>query len=326
MARYEKLQELFDLLWRTREPLPLAALCGDLEASPATVKRLIAFLRDQRGVVIHYQREQNGYVLERSPQDASTAALLGLSATEVTALLEAEAILEQIPPGTLREDTADTRATLARIRKRHLGQKSLADRIQLRLTHLRQTSAEGFRSVLAALRTRRRLAFRYRSRGRDEERERTCSPTRLTFYKSNWYLAAWCHESDGMRVFSVDRIELPNVLEMAAFDPPEEVVRAELDTSYGIFTGEANQIAVLKFNDIAARWVAQERWHEAAEVEPLADGGVILRIPYNRNTELIMEILRYGADCEVLEPASLREAVSVAFSEAAKKYIKPQKS
>lgn len=320
MARYEKLQELFDRLWRTREPLPLESLCSDLDASPATVKRLIAVLRRQRGLVIHYQREQNGYVLERSPQDASTAALLGLSAAEVTALLEAEAILEQLPLGTLREDTADTRATLARIRKRHLGHKSLADRIQLRFTHLRQTSVEGFRSVLAALRSRRRLGFRYRSRGRNEERERTCSPARLTFYKSNWYLAAWCHESQSMRVFSVDRMEAPTILEAVAYDPPEELVRAELDTSYGIFTGEANQIAVLRFNEIAARWVAQERWHEAAEVEPCPDGGVILRIPYNRNTELIMEILRYGADCEVLEPPSLREAVRSRLQQAVERY------
>jgi predicted DNA-binding transcriptional regulator YafY len=112
-----------------------------------------------------------------------------------------------------------------------------------------------------------------------------------------------------MRVFSVDRIESPVVLETVTFDPPEEVVRAELDTSYGIFTGEANQMAVLKFNEMSARWVAQERWHDAAEVQAHEDGSVILRIPYNRNTELIMEILRYGPDCEVIEPASLREAV-----------------
>ena len=95
MARHEKVQQIFDALWRTREPRSLADLCDELDASPATVKRLLAFLRTQRGVEIGYDRERNGYVLARSPADANVAALLGLSGAEISMLLEAEALLER---------------------------------------------------------------------------------------------------------------------------------------------------------------------------------------------------------------------------------------
>ena len=91
MARFEKLQDLFGLLGRTRESQPLTALCDQLSASPATVKRLIAFLREQRGIDIRFDREQGGYRLERGPEDLRTAELLGLSGRELSALLEAEA-------------------------------------------------------------------------------------------------------------------------------------------------------------------------------------------------------------------------------------------
>jgi hypothetical protein len=37
MARFEKLQELFGILCRTREPRSLVSLCDEMSASQATV-------------------------------------------------------------------------------------------------------------------------------------------------------------------------------------------------------------------------------------------------------------------------------------------------
>jgi predicted DNA-binding transcriptional regulator YafY len=320
MARFEKLQDLFGLLGRTREPQPLAALCDQLGASPATVKRLIAFLREQRGVDIRFDRDQGGYRLERGPEDLRTAALLGLSGVELSALLEAEAILEQIPPGFVRDETQSVRAKLGKVRQRALGQGSLRDRVRLRMSQLRRTSADAFGTVLSALRSGRRLEFGYRSRSRDEDKNRRCSPLRLTFYRSNWYLAGWCHEREELRVFSVDRIARPRCLTEAAYAPPTELVAAELDSSYGIFTGKADQVAVLRFSPLAARWVGEEEWHPGVQSEPQPDGGVILRIPYKHETELVMDILRHGRNVEVLGPAGLRRSVATELGKAATQY------
>lgn len=79
MARYENIQALFDLLWRTRDAQSMDALCGALAVSRATVRRLITFLRDERGLDVRYDREQNGYRLYRAPKDPAAAALLGVS-------------------------------------------------------------------------------------------------------------------------------------------------------------------------------------------------------------------------------------------------------
>ena len=320
MARFEKLQELFAILCRTREVRSLASLCDEMGASQATVKRLIGFLRDQRGVDIRYDREQNGYRLERSPDDPNAAALLGLTGREISALLEAEALLEQIPPGFMRDETEAARARLGKVRRQALGKGELKDRVRLRMSQIRATSADAFATALAALRSRRRLEFVYRSRSRDEEKTRKASPLRLTFYRSNWYLAAWCHEREELRVFSVDRITRPRCLADSVYDPPVELVAAELDSSYGIFTGRADKVAVLRFNDLAARWVAEEEWHPGVKNEPQSDGGVIMSIPDKHETELVMDILRHGPNVEVLGPASLRKSVGDALSTASKKY------
>jgi predicted DNA-binding transcriptional regulator YafY len=320
VARFEKLQDLFAIFCRTREPLTLEAICDEMSASPATVKRLIAFLRDQRGLDIRYDRDQKGYRLERSPDDPNAAVLLGLSGREISALLEAEAVLEQIPPGFLREETQAARVRLGRVRQQALGRGELKDRVRLRMSQLRNTSADAFETVLSALRARKRLQFVYRSRTRNEEKSRIASPLRLTFYRSNWYLAAWCHEREEMRVFSVDRISTPRCLAELVYDPPPDLITGELDSGYGIFTGKADKVAVLRFNELAARWVAEEEWHPGVKGEPQKDGGVILRIPYKHEPELVMDILRHGPNVEVLGPASLRKTVGDALVTAADRY------
>ena len=311
---------MFDALWRTREPRALGDLCDELKISPATAKRLIAFLRTQRGVEVRYDRDRNGYFLARGPQDANVAALLGLSGAEISMLLEAEALLEQFPPGLLRDETAVVRNRLGKVKRQALGRGALKDRVRLRMTQLRQTSTEAFGTVLSALRTARRLIFTYRSRSRDQQLERSCSPLRLTFYRSNWYLAAWCHQSDELRVFSVDRIDKPRISGEPAFEPPADTIAAELDSSYGIFTGRADRTAVLRFDALAARWVGEEEWHPGAKAEPQADGGVVLRIPYKHDTELVMDVLRHGVHCEVLAPPELRKTVAAALATAAQQY------
>lgn len=46
----------------------------------------------------------------------------------------------------------------------------------------------------------------------------------------------------------------------------------------------------------------------------------MLEIPYSDDRELLMDILRHGADVEVLEPPQLRKRVAEALAEAARLY------
>lgn len=121
-------------------------------------------------------------------------------------------------------------------------------------------------------------------------------------------------------MFSVDRISSPRCMTESVYDPPPDLIAAELDSGYGIFTGKADKVAVLRFNELAARWVAEEEWHPGVKSEPQKDGGVILRIPYKHEPELVMDILRHGPNVEVLGPASLRKTVGEALDAAAGKY------
>jgi predicted DNA-binding transcriptional regulator YafY len=88
---------------------------------------------------------------------------------------------------------------------------------------------------------------------------------------------------------------------------------AELDrhhaSSYGIFAGVPDQVAVLRFNPERARWVAKEQWHRDQRGRFLQDGSYELAIPYSNQLELVMDVLKYGPDVEVIEPEGLRTEV-----------------
>jgi len=64
-----------------------------------------------------------------------------------------------------------------------------------------------------------------------------------------------------------------------------------------------------------------ERWHSKQRSETLADGSYMLEIPYSDDWELLGDLLRFGADVEVLEPAELRGKVMRALHEEVDRYV-----
>jgi predicted DNA-binding transcriptional regulator YafY len=166
----------------------------------------------------------------------------------------------------------------------------------------------------------RRMDIRYLARSSGQLSTRLISPQRLVRYRDNWYLDAWCHWRGALRSFSIDAIEDVQ----ATDDPAQEIAQAELDAyfgaAYGIFAGPAAQRAVLRFAASRARWVAAERWHPAQFGRWLDDGRYELVLPFGDPRELILDILRYGPQVEVLEPATLRAEVAARLRAAAALY------
>ena len=77
---------------------------------------------------------------------------------------------------------------------------------------------------------------------------------------------------------------------------------------------------MLRFNKNIARWVADEQWHPQLNGQYELDGSYILEIPYNDPRELIRDILKYGADVEVLSPGQLRTQIKQQLEKAVTLY------
>jgi predicted DNA-binding transcriptional regulator YafY len=201
----------------------------------------------------------------------------------------------------------------------HAGSGGISGRIRI-LQMATRSVGDYFQVVAGAVAKRSRLELAYRNRSRGQDTARTVSPQRLVYYRDNWYLDAWCHLREGLRTFALDAVKSARGLEQAALEVAETELDAHFAASYGIFAGPPSDTAVLRFAPCRAGWVATERWHRDQEGRFLDDGSYELRVPYGNPLELIMDILKYGPDVEVLAPAELREEVYERLRAATARY------
>ena len=127
-------------------------------------------------------------------------------------------------------------------------------------------------------------------------------------WRGSWYVDAWCHLRNGLRSFSVDSIRKADVLKDRAKAVAEKDLKEYFETSYGIFRGKATKVAKLRFTAERARWVANETWHAQQKGTFEKDGSYVLEVPYHDDRELVMDVLRHGAEVVVQEPSELRKA------------------
>jgi predicted DNA-binding transcriptional regulator YafY len=162
--------------------------------------------------------------------------------------------------------------------------------------------------------------MRYLTRSRGTSSERDVSPLRIVHYRGTWYLDAWCHQVDALRRFALDAIEAAEVLEQPAKVVAMKTIESEFDGAYGIFSGKAARRATLVFDASVAPWVSREVWHADQRGRTLDDGRYELQLPYADDTELAMDVLRYGETVEVMAPAALRDAIRDRLGRALARY------
>jgi predicted DNA-binding transcriptional regulator YafY len=313
MDRYERILTLHRILKTSRYPVSLQHLKDELSCSRATLYRDIAFLRDALGAPIESGEGEESSI-RYAAEEAERFELPGLWLTseELAALLALNELLGRSDPGVLAGALAPFRARIERLLSDHASGRALPiERIRVITSGARRLDQAVFRAVSSALLNRQRLRFQYRARSTDARTERIVSPQRLAHYRDNWYLDAWDHARDALRSFALDRIRDAEMLDEAALDRDASELDAHLASSYGIFSGPPKAWATVRFSSHAARWVADEHWHSQQQGTWLPDGRFELRVPYSNSRELLMDVLKYGPDAEVVAPVPLREEMKI---------------
>ncbi len=322
MDRYERILTLHRTLKTARYPVSLQRLMEELQCSRATVYRDIAFLRDALGAPIETNDDPPGFHYHADEAERFELPGLWLTSDELHALLAAHQLLARTGPGVLSSALAPLKSRIDGLLAEQTGGKRFpVERVRVIGAATRMLDETSFRTIATAVLERRRLEFEYRARSTDALTRRAVSPQRLTHYRDNWYLDAWDHERDALRSFAVDRIRHPHRLEQLADDRPEAELDAHLSSSYGIFSGAPKAVATIRFSAHAARWVADEHWHSKQQGRWLENGGFELQLPYSNPKELLMDVMRYGPDAEVLDPPSLRSEARIMLQLALSAYV-----
>ncbi len=325
MDRYERILTLHRLLKSAHYPVALSRLMAELECSRATLYRDVAFLRDALGAPIESAGgEQAAFRYALGEGARFELPGLWLTSDELAALLALNELISRSGPGVLAGALAPFKARIEGLLSDHGSGKALPiERIRVIPWGERTLDQQVFRIVAGAVLERRQLRFHYRARTTNADSRRTVSPQRLTHYRDNWYLDVWDHDREALRSFAVDRMSDAHALDAAAIDVGESDLNELLASSYGIFAGKPKAWATIRFSSHAARWVADEHWHSQQKGEWLADGRYELKLPYSNPRELLMDVLKYGPDAEVVSPLPLREEMKILLQLALSGYARP---
>ena len=173
--------------------------------------------------------------------------------------------------------------------------------------------AEVARLVNEAIGSRRVLEIQYYKENEDQFTKRRVEPYRLENGREGWYVECYDLTKEGIRHFKLDRVKEAQPSEQT-YEPRQEV--EELAGVEGWMTdGEVPtaQVARVWVSPERARWLREER----TVVEELADGAVVVELPYAGTSWLVREILRGAGDLVVLEPDEAREAIAAEVAASA---------
>ncbi len=178
--------------------------------------------------------------------------------------------------------------------------------------------SEVVEAVHTAIEGRRVLELRYYKENEDQFTTRKVEPYRITNRAepvagapqrgpNGWYLWCWDLGREGVRHFRLDRIKEARLTEQS-FEPRIELEEmAEEDR-----LDDEGRVARVWVSPERARWLREER----PVVEELADGAVVVELPFQGMAWLVREILRQAGELAVIEPEDAREAVRKALVEA----------
>jgi predicted DNA-binding transcriptional regulator YafY len=208
MNRTERLYRI-DQMLATHAVVTRETFLDELEVSWATLKRDLGYLRERLNAPIIYDAEVGGYRFATPECEGPRYELPGLwfNADEAHALLGLHHLLSELEPSLLSPHVAPLLSRLeAIVSDTGTSFEELTQRIRLVRSGARRRRVEFFGTVARAVLSRHRLRISHYHRESGTLGDRVISPQRLTFYRGNWYVEAWCHTREGLRSFSLDAL------------------------------------------------------------------------------------------------------------------------
>jgi predicted DNA-binding transcriptional regulator YafY len=162
--------------------------------------------------------------------------------------------------------------------------------------------------IQRALAESRSLRIRYFSTSRMAESERRIDPYHLMDWNGGLYLIGHCHLRQAVRIFAVERIRAVTLLEHTFSPPADFDAEAYLRDAWGLIGGDRVTVRIL-FAPSVAPYIRERLWHRSQMLRDRPDGRLELQLEVADTIEVRRWVLGFGGDAEVLEPASLRDAI-----------------
>jgi predicted DNA-binding transcriptional regulator YafY len=205
MRRADRLFEIVQIL-RRKKRTRAADLASHLGVSERTIYRDISDMI-ARGVPIEGEAGV-GYIM----RPGFDLPPLMFNENEIEALLMGARIIQSWADPEMVAAASTALDKIAAVSPEPIRKQLGLMRLWAPVTDARQAISIDQAALRHAVRRQKKVKFVYRDM-REKSTERLVWPLITAFYGTHWYLAAWCEDRDGFRVFRQDRMSDLIVLE-----------------------------------------------------------------------------------------------------------------
>ena len=170
-----------------------------------------------------------------------------------------------------------------------------------------------FRDIVRGYIYRKKIEITYRPLNWNKSFQTTFStyllePSPIGF---TTYLIGHSSIVDKWRAYKLERIESVRLTKQEYALPPDFPGLEILRNAWSIVMGEETVRVVLRFSERVKARVLETRWHPSQQTreDPKKPGSLLWEVQVADTLDLLPWIRSWGADCEVLEPKELREAL-----------------
>jgi predicted DNA-binding transcriptional regulator YafY len=309
MDKRDKLYELHRIFVQARGTLlSKQKLLSKLECSDSTLKRRLNSLRDTYGAPLEYSREKHGWYYQKDVSFELPG--LWFNDQELYAFLILEQLLENLDVGLVSEQLSTAKNKIKLLLSTNVDpEETISNKLRLINVFHRIFNETIFKEIAKATFDERQLEIDFINRNTQQKTTRIISPQRIVHYKNTWYLDCYCHLREEFRTFSIDGISNVKHCHRQARIIDPKIIDKNTQSTYGIFSGQAHEIAILHFQNPVSFWIAKEIWHPSQQGQWLENNIYELKIPYQNPKELLADILRYADKVTVKSPESLRQSI-----------------
>jgi predicted DNA-binding transcriptional regulator YafY len=148
---------------------------------------------------------------------------------------------------------------------------------------------------------------------------REVDPYKLVYKDGFWYLVAFCHQREKVRIFRVDRIHRLAITTKHFTITDHFDYEEYMGSAWQMERGEEFYFKVRFFKD-TARYVKETHFHPSQEISEKQGGTLLFSARASGISSILRWVLSFGAEAEVLEPPELRAMVAKIMVEGAKRY------
>ena len=296
-------------------------LSEKFEISEKQAQRDVEFMRDRLDAPLVYDSNKKGYEFD---DDGYVLPPIWFNEDELLGLCLALRLSSTLPDRKLKDSLYDLLEKFLTYRFLESA-PSLADikeKVSVKNVQYYKVNEIIFHQVMDSLFRSEPLKISYYTPHKHEKTKRVIRPLHLFCYMGSWHLIAFCTLKNELRDFALSRIgaiePTSRSIVLPIGLPP---IKDYINKNFGLMIGQESVEICLRFTPEVADWVSEQVWYSGQQIYPNEDGSICLKFPVADFREIRREILKYGADLEVLSPLELRAEIEKEILRMSKVYL-----